>query len=311
MSAPAPAPSPSGAPPEPPPPPPPPMEFFCYECQATVTLPVPVAPSWRLLCPLCRSDYLEENTSPSSPPPPPPLLSSGSDLSYDPDDPDNLADDMDMDPYQAHAYLSSIVHHHRLYDDSPAELAAAAAAAAAVLREHEQLALHHQPVPGGGEPPAPPASIAALPTVPVAEPAAVCAICKEDLPLASEARRLPCAHLYHSGCIVTWLELHNSCPVCRFRIPGEDAPAAEQGPPPTRITIRFTTTARRRVRVRVPNAAAPVSASPTQLAQAFTGDGAAGPANSGETVSSEWPPQPETDTVMSEARESEVDGFFD
>ncbi|KAJ1268789.1 hypothetical protein BS78_07G160700 [Paspalum vaginatum] len=304
MSAPAPAPSPpAGAPPEPPPPHPPPLEFFCYECQATVTLPVPVAPSWRLLCPLCRSDYLEENASPSSPPPPPPpLLSSGSDFDFD--DPDNLDDDMDMDPYQAHAYLSSIVHHHRLYDDSPAELAAAAAAADAVLQQHE---LAPQLVPGGGEPPAPPASIAALPTVPVAEPAAVCAICKEDLPLASEARRLPCAHLYHSCCIVTWLQLHNSCPVCRFRIPG-DAPPPDQGPPPTRITIRFTTAARRRARGAN---AAPVAASPTQLAQAVTGDGAAGPANSGETVSSEWPPQPESDTVMSEAREAEVDAFFD
>ena len=67
---------------------------------------------------------------------------------------------------------------------------------------------------------------------------------------------------------------------------------------------------RRRVRVGGDaQLAAPISASPTQLAQAITGDGAGGPANSGETVSSEWPPHPESDTVMSEAREG--DAFFD
>ncbi|EES13976.1 hypothetical protein SORBI_3007G152200 [Sorghum bicolor] len=128
---------------------------------------------------------------------------------------------------------------------------------------------------GAGSPPATAASIAALPTVEVAEPAAVCAICKDDLPLASEARKLPCAHLYHSLCIVTWLQMHNSCPVCRFRIPDDEA-----APPTTRITIRFTTTARRRVCVGTDAtlAAAPISASPTQLQQAITKDGAGGPA---------------------------------
>ena len=72
---------------------------------------------------------------------------------------------------------------------------------------------------GGGPAPAPAASIDALPTVEVSEPGAVCAICKEELPLAAAARRLPCGHLYHSSCIVPWLEVHNSCPVCRSRLP--------------------------------------------------------------------------------------------
>ncbi|RLM69120.1 hypothetical protein C2845_PM17G00320 [Panicum miliaceum] len=67
--------------------------------------------------------------------------------------------------------------------------------------------------------PAPAASIDALPAVEVSEPGAVCAICKEELPLAAAARRLPCGHLYHSSCIVPWLEVHNSCPICRSRLP--------------------------------------------------------------------------------------------
>jgi len=102
---------------------------------------------------------------------------------------------------------------------------------------------------GGGPAPAPAASIDALPTVEVSEPGAVCAICKEELPLAAAARRLPCGHLYHSSCIVPWLEVHNSCPVCRSRLPSYKSynpaaepsrdrevvlplPSSEQDPPP-------------------------------------------------------------------------------
>lgn len=295
MSSPAPSP-PAGAPSEPLLLPLPPPEFYCYQCEATVSLPEPAAPSSaRLLCPLCHSDFIEENPStpsppPPPPPPPPPLFlsdSSSSSLSDDPDDDFDLV----MDPDVVRAYLSRFAHRHHLQQ------------------------IGHGPGPHGrGEPPATAASIAALPTVEVAEPTAVCAICKDDLPLASEARKLPCAHLYHSFCIVTWLGMHNSCPVCRFRIPPADDPdqaaPSQQDPPPTRITIRFSTTTRRRVRI---GSDAPlashISASPTQLAQAITGDGAGGPANSGETVSSEWPPHPESDTVMSEAREG--GGFFD
>ncbi|KAL6661623.1 hypothetical protein ACP70R_001007 [Stipagrostis hirtigluma subsp. patula] len=279
--------------------------YYCHGCDATVSVPAP-EPS-RLLCPRCRGEFLEEeeeeNPSPfsaASPPPPPPGFLSGSGSSSSDEADDDLG--LGMDPAAAREYLSRLINH-RLYDE-PIDVAAAAAAAVSVLHHGHRA---------GGEPPAPAASIAALPTVEVSDPAAACAICKDDLPLASAARRLPCAHLYHSCCIVTWLEMHNSCPVCRFRIPSshpEEASPSDQDPPPTRITIRFTTTSRRRARARSGGAVvAPVSASPTQLAQAVTGEGGGGPANSGETVSSEWPPHPESDTVMSEAREG--DGFFD
>ncbi|XP_048552144.1 E3 ubiquitin-protein ligase SIRP1-like, partial [Triticum urartu] len=161
-----------------------------------------------------------------------------------------------------------------------------------------------------GQPPAPAASIAAVPTGEVSEPASVCAICKDDLPLAVAARRLPCGHLYHSVCIVQWLEMHNSCPVCRSCLPPtilEEVEPQELDRPPTQITIRFTTN-RRRIRTNS-DAVAPVATSPTQLAEAMTGEGGAGPANSAETVSSEWPPPPESDAVVSETRE--IEGFFD
>ncbi|ONK67488.1 uncharacterized protein A4U43_C05F570 [Asparagus officinalis] len=72
----------------------------------------------------------------------------------------------------------------------------------------------------GGPPPAPQTSIDAMPNVTIGERNlrsgdSHCPICKENFDLGSKAREMPCKHLYHSDCIVPWLEQHNSCPVCR------------------------------------------------------------------------------------------------
>ncbi|KAL1827537.1 hypothetical protein ACET3Z_005949 [Daucus carota] len=56
-----------------------------------------------------------------------------------------------------------------------------------------------------------------------------CAVCHESFVLGSEAREMPCKHLYHSDCILPWLAMRNSCPVCRFELPAETGNESVEG----------------------------------------------------------------------------------
>ncbi|KAG5376771.1 hypothetical protein IGI04_041367 [Brassica rapa subsp. trilocularis] len=49
-----------------------------------------------------------------------------------------------------------------------------------------------------------------------------CAICMGDFVVKEKVTRLPCWHYYHGECIVPWLEMKNTCPVCRFALPTDD-----------------------------------------------------------------------------------------
>jgi len=73
-----------------------------------------------------------------------------------------------------------------------------------------------------GTPPAQKEAIEALPTVTVKEPLQ-CSVCLDDFEIGAEAREMPCKHKFHSGCILPWLELHSSCPVCRHQLPADES----------------------------------------------------------------------------------------
>ncbi|XP_058107688.1 E3 ubiquitin-protein ligase SIRP1-like isoform X2 [Magnolia sinica] len=69
-----------------------------------------------------------------------------------------------------------------------------------------------------GTPPARKEAVESMPNVKVGENLR-CSVCLDDFELGSEAKEMPCKHKFHSGCILPWLELHSSCPVCRFQMP--------------------------------------------------------------------------------------------
>uniref|UniRef100_M8BQP0 RING-type E3 ubiquitin transferase n=1 Tax=Aegilops tauschii TaxID=37682 RepID=M8BQP0_AEGTA len=73
-----------------------------------------------------------------------------------------------------------------------------------------------------GTPPAKKESVAALPTVNIQEVLG-CTVCLEEFEMGTEAKEMPCQHKFHSNCILPWLELHSSCPICRFQLPTEES----------------------------------------------------------------------------------------
>ncbi|WJX71819.1 RING-type E3 ubiquitin transferase [Trifolium repens] len=78
-----------------------------------------------------------------------------------------------------------------------------------------------------GTPPASKSAVEKLPVIEVTEEllesdSSQCAVCKDTFALGEKAKQMPCKHIYHTDCILPWLELHNSCPVCRHELPTDD-----------------------------------------------------------------------------------------
>ncbi|KAI9083965.1 hypothetical protein K1719_027158 [Acacia pycnantha] len=77
-------------------------------------------------------------------------------------------------------------------------------------------------------PPAQKAAIEAMPTV-MTEENKQCVICLEEAEIGSEVKEMPCGHKFHGDCIVSWLKLRGSCPVCRFQMPSDDSKVEANG----------------------------------------------------------------------------------
>ncbi|KAA8529418.1 hypothetical protein F0562_033783 [Nyssa sinensis] len=75
-----------------------------------------------------------------------------------------------------------------------------------------------------GQPPASKASIEAMQSVEIDEgnEDGECVICLEEWEVGGVAKEMPCKHRFHEKCIEKWLEIHGSCPVCRYKMPFDD-----------------------------------------------------------------------------------------
>jgi len=82
--------------------------------------------------------------------------------------------------------------------------------------------LYHRYQPPG-KPPASEDAINSCPMIDInakhVEKKESCSICMEEFKINDKAMELPCHHLYHKDCVVTWLNTNNTCPVCRFELP--------------------------------------------------------------------------------------------
>ncbi|KAG6768311.1 E3 ubiquitin-protein ligase RING1-like [Populus alba x Populus x berolinensis] len=87
-----------------------------------------------------------------------------------------------------------------------------------------------------GTPPASKKAIEALPTMKVTEEMMKsemnnqCAVCKDEFEGGEEVKGMPCKHVFHEDCIIPWLNMHNSCPVCRYELPTDDPDYENRSP---------------------------------------------------------------------------------
>ncbi|RXG51213.1 E3 ubiquitin-protein ligase [Armadillidium vulgare] len=86
---------------------------------------------------------------------------------------------------------------------------------------------------GTGPPPLPQEKINQIPTVKITQEqcdkSLQCTVCMEDFNLDELVRKLNCEHCYHEDCIIPWLQLHGTCPVCRKTLMSETSNNSTEG----------------------------------------------------------------------------------
>ncbi|KAH9603367.1 hypothetical protein KSS87_020976 [Heliosperma pusillum] len=233
--------------------------YYCYQCNRTISIPIPT-PS-ELTCPRCHDGFLEQVNLPSPPSLPPlhhpfPFLSSSS-SDFTPFNPIDLSSifsttaaaapgptDVAASVFDPFTFLHNYLHSMRSgganvqfviqnsgEDGSPPGFRIPAANLGDYffgpgLEQLIQQLAENDPN-RYGTPPAAKSAVEGLPTVDVTEEtlqsdSSQCAVCMDEFELGAQAKQLPCNHVYHKDCIVPWLELHNSCPVCRYELPTDD-----------------------------------------------------------------------------------------
>ncbi|KAG2315949.1 hypothetical protein Bca4012_066794 [Brassica carinata] len=235
------------------------MMFFCYQCNRTVT--ISISSTSDPFCPLCSGGFLEEYDEPNPNPPPnlntgggffpmadpfstllPLLIGSSSAPPSSTVNPSFLQtrSTQNNDAFDPVSFLQNHLQHLRSSGT------------------HVQFVIESHPsdpsnrIPGNlgdyffgpgleqliqqlaendpnryGTPPASKSAIEGLPTVKVTKDMLrsemnQCAVCMDEFEDGGDVKQMPCKHVFHQDCLMPWLELHNSCPVCRYELPTDD-----------------------------------------------------------------------------------------
>lgn len=97
-----------------------------------------------------------------------------------------------------------------------------------------------------GPPPLPKKQIDKIPTTAVTQSEVdskmQCSVCWEVFKLSEPVKQLPCQHLYHAPCILPWLELHGTCPICRQNLGDQNTVEANQDIVRPGLAARFRAT---------------------------------------------------------------------
>mmetsp|Transcript_1055 Transcript_1055/g.3222 ORF Transcript_1055/g.3222 Transcript_1055/m.3222 type:complete len:862 (-) Transcript_1055:479-3064(-) len=65
------------------------------------------------------------------------------------------------------------------------------------------------------------------------QPGDTCSVCRDEFKEGQEVVQLPCKHCFDEGCIMPWLEMHSTCPICRHQLPlEEERPMQAEARPP-------------------------------------------------------------------------------
>ncbi|CAN7097651.1 unnamed protein product [Brassica rapa subsp. narinosa] len=198
--------------------------FFCHQCNQTIT--ITISPTADPFCPLCNLGFLEEHTDPifpiSDPPPSSRLpfipVMDFTNLDHDPDA---------FDPVSfIHSHLQQLQssginvqmlfenHHHHHHGDHFGR---------GGLEDLIQQLGEDDPN-RYGPPPASKSAVDALPTVKVTMRSEMnqCAVCTDEFEDGVGVKEMPCGHVYHQDCLIPWLRMRNTCPVCRHELRTDD-----------------------------------------------------------------------------------------
>lgn len=55
-----------------------------------------------------------------------------------------------------------------------------------------------------------------------------CAVCKDVFASEQRVVFLPCRHYFHGDCILPWLAMRSTCPVCRYQLPTDDTGSGQR-----------------------------------------------------------------------------------